>query len=81
MQTKPWYTSKTIWIGIVTLLASSIPLLVEFIKQTSPDASAVVTSVAGLILGVLQIVRRIYLDTDNPPATIGSPKSEGEQVG
>jgi hypothetical protein len=70
MTAKPWYMSKTIWIGIVTLLAGSIPLIVEFIKATTPDSAAIVTSIAGLVLGVLQIVRRIYLDGETTPPAI-----------
>jgi hypothetical protein len=67
---KPWYTSRTVWIGIVTMLVGTIPLVVEFVKTAAPDAASVVTSVGGLILGVLQIVRRIYLDGETAPAAI-----------
>ena len=78
---KPWYTSKTIWIGIVTLVAACIPLVAEFIKSTTPDASATVTAIAGMILGIIQIVRRIYLDGETTPPAIGTPKSDSNISG
>ena len=62
---KPWYQSRTIWIGILTTLAGVIPLIVELVNKTSIDAVAIGTAA----LGVIQIVRRVWLD--GQPAQIG----------
>jgi uncharacterized membrane protein HdeD (DUF308 family) len=63
--TKSWYQSKTIWIGILTTLAGVIPLVVELINKQSFDAGAI----AAVVLGVIQIVRRVWLD--GQPLPIG----------
>jgi uncharacterized membrane protein HdeD (DUF308 family) len=63
--TKSWYRSKTIWIGILTTLAGVIPLAVELINKQSFDAGAI----AAVVLGVIQIVRRVWLD--GQPLPIG----------
>ena len=63
--TKPWYQSRTIWVGILTTLAGVIPLVVELINKQSFDAGAI----AAVVLGVIQIVRRVWLD--GQPAYIG----------
>jgi hypothetical protein len=62
---KPWYQSKTIWIGILTTLAGIIPLVVELINKQAFDAGAI----AAVVLGIMQIVRRVWLDGE--PAKIG----------
>ena len=56
--TKKWFQSKTIWIGILTTLAGVIPLVVELVNKQNLDAVAIGT----VILGMIQIVRRVWLD-------------------
>jgi hypothetical protein len=69
--TKKWYQSTTVWIGILTAFAGIVPLAVELVKVIAPDATTIVVAVAALVLGVLQIVRRTFLDPTDPPAKIG----------
>jgi len=62
---KPWYQSRTIWIGILTTLAGIIPLVVDLVNTETIDAGAL----AVIALGIIQVVRRVWLDGE--PAKIG----------
>ena len=64
MDQKTWYTSKTIWGGIVTLLSVLLSVFgydvsAEDQAQLSNLIISIVTVVAGAVGGILAIVGRI----------------------
>lgn len=61
MESKKWYTSKTIWAGIITALvgaAQTIGLLFGFDLLANPIASMVLS-----VLGVLGVYGRVSANT------------------
>ena len=70
METKKWFQSKTIWIGICTSLSGIIPLAVVFVQAVSPNYFVIVAAIAALTLGAVQVLRRTWLDPQTPPAAI-----------
>ena len=57
MQTKAWYQSKIVWLGILTTILGVVPILVELAKAYNIDAVAVGTA----IIGILTVIVRIWL--------------------
>jgi VIT1/CCC1 family predicted Fe2+/Mn2+ transporter len=70
VETKPWYTSKTIWIGVLTTITGLVPLVVELILKQPTDAAAISAAVGAFILGAIQIVRRVWLDGETTPPAL-----------
>lgn len=59
MQSKPWYTSKTLWLNLITILVASLTLAAQMpeLRQFAPWLL--------LIVGVCNIVLRV-LFTEKP---------------
>ena len=70
MDTKKWYQSLTIQIGILTALAGLVPLILDLLKVLNPAWGEVATAIGVFVLGLLQIIRRFALDPENPPSAI-----------
>lgn len=51
---KPWYQSKTVWLGIIEALIGSLGILATFLSEGDYTASSIVL----LVVGVLTIVMR-----------------------
>jgi hypothetical protein len=56
MVTKAWYTSKMVWLGVLTALLGIIPLVQEMIAKGPVDLVAVLTLISGVIMVVLRVI-------------------------
>jgi len=56
METKAWYTSKMVWLGVLTALLGIIPLVQEMIAKGPVDLVAVLTLISGVIMVVLRVI-------------------------
>ena len=63
MQGKPWYTSKLIWLGVVTTLVGSLDLVARLLQQVQVTPSDIVL----LASGILTVVLRVWF-TEQPIA-------------
>lgn len=73
---KSWFTSKVVWLGIITTLLGVIPIVTELASQTALTPTAVGTAATGILI----VIMRIWF-TDQPvthPLGIGK-KSEKRQ--
>ena len=59
MNTKPWYESKVIWLGVLTVIAGIVPLAVQLAAALSPDNTTVATAIGAFLIGVLNIILRV----------------------
>jgi len=56
MESKKWYTSKTVWLGVVLTLLGALQVVHGALVSGQPlDAAAIINSVAGVLLVVLRI--------------------------
>jgi hypothetical protein len=55
MDTKPWYQSKLVWMGVLTALLGIIPLVQEMIDKGPVDTTAILTLVSGVIVIALRV--------------------------
>jgi hypothetical protein len=55
MDTKPWYQSKLVWMGVLTALLGIIPLVQEMINKGPVDTTAILTLVSGVIVIALRV--------------------------
>jgi hypothetical protein len=60
MQSKPWYQSKIVWLGILTTLLGVFPLVNEYVKIVAPAAVIVVDATLVLVAGIVTAVIRIW---------------------
>jgi hypothetical protein len=67
---KPWYLSKTVWVGLLTLLVGVLPIVAEYLKILTPDQAAPIAAFVTMALGVLGIVIRSLADGTTPTAKI-----------
>jgi hypothetical protein len=67
---KPWYTSKTLWVGVCTTITGLVPLVVELILKQPADPAAIATAVGSLVLGAIQVIRRVWLDGETTPSAL-----------
>ena len=59
MDSKPWYQSKVIWLGVATVLVGIVPLAVQLAQAISPDNVTIETAVGAFLVGVLNIILRV----------------------
>jgi hypothetical protein len=55
METKKWYQSKLVWMGVLTALLGIIPLVQEMIDKGPVDTTAILTLVSGVIVIALRV--------------------------
>lgn len=55
METKPWYLSKTLWVGVLSALASAATLAIEFVNKSDFSPVAIVAFVYGVVMIALRI--------------------------
>lgn len=58
METKKWYKSKTMWVGVLTVVAGAGPLLGQWTAVISPTTYAAGLTVVGLANVVLRAVTK-----------------------
>ena len=58
---KAWYTSKVVWLGVITTLLGVIPIATDLASQTAITPAAIGTA----LTGVLMVIVRIWF-TDTP---------------
>jgi len=56
MQSKAWYESKILWLGVITTLIGALQLVAEFLKSGNFTPDAIVL----LVVGVLGVVLRVW---------------------
>ena len=56
MDTKSWYTSKTVWLSVIQTLIGALALVATLLDAGDFTAAAV----TNLVIGVLQIVIRVW---------------------
>lgn len=61
LPTKPWYKSKTVWLGIVLTMAGAVPVVSALLQQATISPSDVVMAFGGF----LGVVLRVWF-TDTP---------------
>lgn len=59
---KPWYTSKLVWLGIINTLIGVLALLGEFFTRNAAITPIAITE---LVSGILLVVLRVWF-TDKP---------------
>ena len=55
METKPWYESKLLWVGVLTVLLGIIPLVQEMLLKGPIDLNSILTVVSGAIVILLRV--------------------------
>ena len=55
MEPKPWYTSKTLWVGVLSGLSSAALLGIEFLNGTDYSSGAIVGLVGGIVMVILRL--------------------------
>lgn len=73
MTERSWYTSKIVWLGVITTLLGVLPLIDELVKQSPITPSSIIA----LITGVLIVIVRVWF-TD-PMVTLSKPFGIGAE--
>ena len=55
MNIKKWYQSKLVWLGILLTISGIIPVVNELLHNKTPDVSAVITAIGGMITVIIRI--------------------------
>jgi hypothetical protein len=63
METKKWYESKLVWVGIATCVLGIIPLIQEMIAKGPVGVDSILTVISGAIVVIL----RVWTDTPIKP--------------
>lgn len=63
MPTKPWYESKTMWAGLITLLLNTYAALPGIFGLKLPEIPATVIAVIDALLGGLVLHGRVTATT------------------
>jgi len=54
---KPWYTSKTIWLGVITAMTGALPLYEDNLREAmTGDTASIILLCVGLLSVVLRTV-------------------------
>lgn len=53
---KPWYTSKLVWLGIISTLIGALQLVASLLAQSTITPSDITL----LIVGILGVVMRVW---------------------
>jgi len=70
---KSWYLSTTVWVGILTTIAGLVPLVIEIVKVVAAqpaDPTVLAAAIGAFVLGVIQVIRRVWLDGETTPAAL-----------
>jgi hypothetical protein len=71
--TKVWYLSTTVQLGILTMIAGLVPLIVELVKVVTSqpvDATTLTAAIGAFFLGAVQVYRRFLLDGETTPPAL-----------
>lgn len=60
MDTKKWYQSKLVWLGVLTTLLGIFPLVNVYIHAVAPGAELVVEATGAFLAGIITVVLRIW---------------------
>ena len=60
METKQWFYSKIVWLGIIQTLVAVLQLVAEFLNKGDFQPSGLVLLVAGILTIVMRV---LYTDT------------------
>lgn len=55
METKPWYTSKLVGIGVIQTLIGALELVAEYVNKGDFSSQALIILVTGILTVVLRI--------------------------
>lgn len=55
METKKWYESKLVWVGIISTLIAILTLLGEFLQNGNFEPVAITTFTSGILVIILRI--------------------------
>lgn len=55
MESKKWYQSKIVWMGVLQTLIGMLGLLAEFLKESEFSPMSVVVLVSGFLTVILRI--------------------------
>ena len=58
---KLWYTSKTVWLGVITTLIGALPLVADLVARVAISPQDVILTG----VGVLAVILRVWF-TDTP---------------
>jgi len=61
MQTKKWYSSKTMWVAIATSLVGILMAVSDSLSQSGQDTGLLVTAI-GVINAVLRLISNSRID-------------------
>lgn len=53
---KPWYTSKLVWLGIISTLIGALQLVASLLAQSTITSSDITL----LIVGILGVILRVW---------------------
>lgn len=80
--TKPWYASRTIWAGLVGLVAGAGGFFgLSITEAEQQELIATITTAAGGVAGLIAIVGRLLAETRIAPGNPGNPKSPPKTPG
>ena len=60
MPQKAWYTSKIVWVGIISTVLAILPILAAYVKLISPQAATVIDATVAMLAGVLTVILRVW---------------------
>ncbi len=55
MDTKKWYQSKLVWLGLILTLSGALPFASELVKAAPISPEAVISFVGGLLTVILRV--------------------------
>jgi hypothetical protein len=56
MESKKWYLSKTLWIGVLTIVISILMLVSQFLTAGNFDPASIVSLVSGGLMVILRFL-------------------------
>jgi hypothetical protein len=60
MDTKKWYESKLVWLGIITTVLGCLPLIGVYVQAIAPEVALIVDATIALIAGILTVILRVW---------------------
>jgi len=73
METKMWYQSKLVWLGVIITLQGFVPVAVDLVNKASVSVADVMIAFSGL----LAVILRVWFTDPQPIEGTPASKSKG----
>lgn len=59
LETKPWYKSYLVWLGILITIQGALPVIMELANKQAITTSDILVAVSGIVV----VIRRVWFTT------------------